>query len=320
MIFRPRQLENRKIEFVRMKIIVSFLIATALNAAGATLNTAQIDQLTGLKGKLNEKEGAYKVSFPREDIAVSVDGWKRPAFMGLSTWAAFTKAAHSEAMVMGDTVLFEDEVNLAMFVALESGLNVTALHNHFFFDKPRVFFMHIEGEGTLEHLASSVRLLYDKVREFRASHPTPADSFLKPPLPDVSTITADPLNKIFRTSGEVNKGMIKFTFGRPAKMHGVTIDSMMGVNTWVAFAGSDENAVVDGDFVVTENDLRPALKSLREAGINIVAIHSHMTGDEPRIIFFHYWGRGPAQSLAQSVQKALPAITAIPPKPRPSVR
>jgi hypothetical protein len=300
--------------------VLLLLVLTTVCAAGATLNTQRIDQLTGLKGKLNEKEGAYKISFPREDIAVSVDGWKMAAFMGLSTWASFIKATHSEAMVMGDTVLFEDEVNLAMFVALESGLNVTALHNHFFFDRPRVFFMHIEGEGTIEHLASSVRLLYDKVREFRVAHPAPADSFLKPALPDVSTITADPLNKIFRTSGEVNKGMIKFTFGRPAKMHGVTIDSTMGVNTWAAFAGSDENAVVDGDFAVTENELRATLKSLREAGINIVAIHSHMIGEEPRIVFFHYWGRGPAQNLAQSIQKALPATAGTTTKPRAGVR
>src|SRR5919205_2759381 len=123
-----------------MKITILFsLVVVTVTAAGATLNTERIDQLIGLKGKLSEREGAYKVSFPRDDIAVTVDGWKMPAFMGLSTWASFTRAAHSEAMVMGDTVLFEDEVNLAMFVALESGLNVTALHNHFFFDHPKVF-------------------------------------------------------------------------------------------------------------------------------------------------------------------------------------
>jgi len=103
--------------------------------------------------------------------------------MGLTTWASFTRATHNEAMVMGDTVLFEDEANLAIFIALESGLSVTALHNHFFFDDPKVFFMHIEGEGTLDHLASSVRLLYDKVSEFRAAQPTPADSFRRPPYP-----------------------------------------------------------------------------------------------------------------------------------------
>jgi Domain of Unknown Function (DUF1259) len=304
---------------MKVSVLLSLVAATA-SAAGTHLNTERIDQLTGLKGKLNEREDAYKISFPRDDIAVSVDGWKIPAFMGLTTWASFTKATHSEAMVMGDTVLFEDEVNLAMFVALESGLSVTALHNHFFFDHPKVFFMHIEAEGTLDHLASSVRLLYDKVSEFRNAHPTPADSFLKPPLPNVSTLTADPLNKIFNTSGEANSGMIKFSFGRPTKVHGVNLDNTMGVNTWAAFAGSDENAVVDGDFAVTENELRTALKSLREAGINIVAIHTHMTEEEPRIIFFHYWGRGPAQSLAQSIQKALPAGTGIPAKSRPGAR
>jgi hypothetical protein len=87
-----------------------------------------------------------------------------------------------------------------------------------------------------------------------------------------------------------------------------------------AFAGSDENVVVGGDFAVTENELRTALKSLREAGIDISAIHSHMTGEKPRIIFFHYWGRGPAQSVAQCIQKAWPAGTEIPAKPRPNVR
>ena len=125
--------------------------------------------------------------------------------VGKYSTLAFTKAAHSEAVIMGETVLLEDEVNLAMFVALESGLSVTALHNLFFFDHPRLFLMLTEGEGTVEHLASSVRLLYDKVRAFRTAHPTPADSFLRPALPDISTITADPLNKIFRRSGEVKK-------------------------------------------------------------------------------------------------------------------
>ena len=153
------------------------LVAATISATGPTLNTERIDQLTDLKGKLNEKEGAYKISFPRDDIAVAVDGWKIPAFMGLTTWASFTRATHSEAMVMGDTVLFEDEVNLAMFVALESGLSVTAPHNHFFFDHPQVFFMHIEGEGTLDHLASSVRLLFRQNQGLSCCSPHPSGFF-----------------------------------------------------------------------------------------------------------------------------------------------
>src|SRR5947208_10404548 len=146
-------------------------------SVAADLNTARIDELTGLKGKMNEKEGVYKVTFPRNDVKVAVDGWTMPPFMGLGTWAAFTKGSHTEAMVMGDTVLFEDEVNAAMSAALDNGLSVTALHNHFFFDHPKVYFMHIEGQGTTEQLAAAVRKLYDKIKEVRATNPQPKDSF-----------------------------------------------------------------------------------------------------------------------------------------------
>src|SRR2546423_1570201 len=229
-----------------------------------------------------------------------------PPFMGLGTWAAFNKGGHSEAMVMGDTVLFEDEVNAVLSVALENGLAVTALHNHFFFDQPRVYFMHIGGEGSLEQLASAVRKLYDKVKEIRAANPQPRNSFGTAAMPEKSAITPEPLNAIFGLTGETNNGMLKFTIGRPAKMHGVDIDNTMGVNTWAAFAGTNDNAVVDGDFAVTEDELQSALKKLRSANINIVAIHSHMTHEEPRILFFHYWGRGPAKQLAESIKAALP--------------
>src|SRR5215813_10573857 len=159
--------------FIRTTILVGIIS----NAFAADLDTARIDQLTGLKGKLNEKEGVYKVTFPRNDVRVVVDGWTMPPFMGLGTWAAFTKGVHSEAMVMGDTVLFEDEVNAAMSAALDNGLSVTALHNHFFFDQPKVFFMHIEGEGTVDKLASAVRKVYDAAKQIRATSPNPKDSF-----------------------------------------------------------------------------------------------------------------------------------------------
>ncbi|HEU5313425.1 MAG TPA: DUF1259 domain-containing protein [Candidatus Udaeobacter sp.] len=288
-----------------MKQIVTIslvLIALAYASLAAELNTARIDELTGLKGKFNEKEGVYKVTFPRNDVKVVVDGWTMPPFMGLGTWAAFTKGAHTEAMVMGDTVLFEDEVNSAMSAALDNGLNVTALHNHFFFDRPKVYFMHIEGEGTADKLASAVRKVYDIIKQTRAANPQPKDSFGDKPLPEKNSINAASLNEIFGTQSESKDGMVKFTFGRPAKMHGVTIGNNMGVNTWAAFAGSDDNAVVDGDFAVTEDQLQPVLRSLLKDKINIVAIHQHMTHEEPRIMFFHYWGRGAAKDLAQAVK------------------
>jgi Domain of Unknown Function (DUF1259) len=274
----------------------------------ADLNTARIDELTGLKGKMNEKEGVYKVTFPRADVKIIVDGWTMPPFMGLGTWAAFTKGAHTEAMVMGDTVLFEDEVSAAMSAALDNGLQVTALHNHFFFDKPKVFFMHIEGEGSVDDLARAVKKVHDTTKAIRGPDAKPAESFAavgQASMPEKNSINAASLNEIFGMQGEAKDGMVKFTIGRPAKMHGVTIDTDMGVNTWAAFAGSDDNAVVDGDFAVTEDELQPALKSLLKSKINIVAIHQHMTHEEPRIMFFHYWGRGSAKKLANSVKGAL---------------
>jgi hypothetical protein len=224
--------------------------------------------------------------------------------MGLGTWAAFTESK-AGAMVMGDTVLFEDEVNPVISAALDNGLNVTALHNHFFFDHPKVYFMHIEGEGTVDRLATAVRKLYDKIKEVRAASPQPKDSFGPQSLPEKNSISAEPLNTIFGMNSEVNNGMVKFTIGRPAEMHGINIDKEMGVNTWIAFAGVDDNAVVDGDFAVSEDELQSCLKALRVAGINIVAIHSHMTHEKPRILFFHYWGRGAAKDLAQAIRGAL---------------
>ena len=285
-------------------LIVCAICCANIDLLFAAIDGAKIDQITGLKGKLNEKEGVYKVTWPRSDVKVSVDGWTMPPFMGLGTWAAFTET-NDGAMMMGDTVLFEDEVNPVMSVALENGLSVTALHNHFLFDHPKVYFMHIEGQGATEELATAVRKVYDKVKAVRTASSQPKESFGDKPLPEKNSISPEALNKIFGMTGEVNNGMVKFSLGHQATMHGVKIDNSMGVNTWMAFAGSDDDAVVDGDFAVTEEQLQSALKAIRVGGINIVAIHSHMTHEQPRILFFHYWGRGPAKKLAESIQGAL---------------
>src|SRR5437868_8401648 len=175
--------------------LVCAICCANIDLAPAALDSAKIDQITGLKGKLNEKEGVYRVTFPRADVKIAVDGWTMPPFMGLGTWAAFTETKNG-AMVMGDTVLFEDEVNPVMSIALDNGLSVTALHNHFFFDQPKVYFMHIEGEGTAEQLAGAVRKVYDKIKQVRAANPQPKDSFSavgQPSLPEKNSITAAPL-------------------------------------------------------------------------------------------------------------------------------
>src|SRR6059058_3641847 len=179
----------------QLLFVAALSVAHLLNA-NAALDTAKIDELTGSKGKLNEKEGVYKVTFPRADVPITVDGWKMPPFMGLGTWAAFAAGAHGDAIVMGDTVLFEDEVNPVMSAAFENGLSVTALHNHFFFDHPKVYFMHIEGEGRVETLARGVRAAFDKVKEVRAGRPQPADAFSRE-TPAKNSISPEPLQQVF---------------------------------------------------------------------------------------------------------------------------
>jgi hypothetical protein len=282
------------------------LIALSPAIAFAALDPAKIEAATGLKGTLNEAEGVFKVSAPRTDVKIAVDGWQMPPFMGLTSWAAFTPGKSAEAMVMGDLVLFQDEVNPVMSAALDAGLSVTALHNHFFFDEPKVFFMHIGGEGTVEKLGGAVKAALDKAKEIRAANATPGKMFGAGFAPTRNSITTAPLETIFGGKATAKDGMAKFVFGRSAKMPcGCEVGKEMGVNTWAAFAGTDDNAVVDGDFCVLGTELQPMLKSLRADGINIVAIHQHMALEEPRYLFFHYWGTGPAQKLATSVKNAL---------------
>jgi hypothetical protein len=306
-------------------VVVSLLLSSWAIARGATvtaplgdmpassdatkpIDPAIVAAATGAKPEVSAN--TVKVSFPRTDIPVEVDGWaKMPPFMGLTSWAAFTPGGKPgvEALAMGDLVLFEDEVNPAMSAALDSGLEVTALHNHFFFDKPRVFFMHIAGEGATDRLARAVKSTLDAASESRRNGAQPAAGFGTPPPSMPSHIDGTKLDAIFGIRGSTKDGMYKAVMGRKTTMGDCdcSVGAAMGINTWAAFAGSDEDAVVDGDFAVSESELQPVLKALRAGGIDIVAIHSHMTGENPRTLFLHYWGRGPAAKLADVVKGAL---------------
>jgi len=289
---------------------VALLLGVAIRSPALTdQEKARIDGITGTKGTYAAEEGAYKVSFPRNDLSATVDGWSMRPFMGTTSWAAFASAGRGQAIVMGDLTLAEDEVNPVMSVALDNGLEVTALHNHFFFDNPRIMFMHVSGHGTVEQLASAVRKCIDKTQEIRRVRAEPARSFPGAAIPGKSSIGPQPIESVLGAKGLASGGMLKFTFGRTARAHGRRIGSQMGVNTWAAFAGSDENAFVDGDFAMLESEVQGVLNALRKAGINIVAIHNHMSGEEPRYVFLHYWGKGRARELAKAVKSALDTQT-----------
>jgi hypothetical protein len=166
--------------------------------------------------------------------------------------------------------------------------------------------MHIGGMGDTQKLAAGVKAMYDRIAQVRAAQASPATSFAGD-IPTPSNITSAPIEQILGSKTQSKDGMVRVSIGRPAKMHGTTVGNEMGVNTWAAFAGDDEHAVVDGDFAMHEDELQPVLKAMRGGGINIVAIHQHMTHETPRIMFLHYWGKGKAVDLAKAVKSALNA-------------
>jgi len=276
---------------------------TVAGADPAGLDTAAIERLTGHKGSLNEKEGVFKVNAPRSDLQVTTAGVRMTPPLGLTSWAAFQKAGR-ETMVMGDMVMTEDQVNPVMSVALDNGLEVTALHNHFFWDKPKIMFMHIGGTGDQTRLASAVGKVFAKIDETRGGKGEVPMADLDP-----AETSLDPakIQAILGHKGDMANGVYKVTIGRTTTMHGVTVGNTMGVNTWAAFIGSDQEAMVDGDFAMQEDELQGVLKALRHAGINVVAIHNHMTMENPRIMFLHYWGIGSTQQLATGLKAALDA-------------
>lgn len=290
------------------KLFISICLCTCVIrlslCAEEPLNHVNYESMTGFKGSYNEKEQVFKASFPRNDIKISVDNLPLDPFMGLTSWAAFTPINKNKFMVMGDLVLLQDEVNPVMSLFLSSSIEVTALHNHFFYDSPKVYFMHIAGKGSLKDLAEGVKKAFSLVKEIRAKNGVP-NNFRGIPISNISSIDLSLLEKVFDTKGQSKEGMVKFVFGRTVQMEGLTLRGEMGVNTWAAFAGTNDNAIVDGDFAVLEEELQPVLKVLRKGGINIVAIHNHMKMESPRMIFLHYWGQGNAQELAKSVNEAL---------------
>jgi hypothetical protein len=284
---------------LRAVACLAVLLASLRPSLAADVDADAIARITGLQPEV--KSGVAKVSVPRNDLNVVVDGVKLSPFQGLTSWAAF-KPAGDGAMVMGDLTLTEAEVNPTMSAALDNGLEVTALHNHFFYERPGVLFMHIGGHGTTEALATGVRKALDAAK---AAAAPASEGFGGPSIPERSTLDAKALTAILGEPAQEKDGMVKFVFGKKTAMHGTEAGAAMGVNTWAAFAGSAEAAVVDGDFAMLESELQPVLKALRHAKINVVAIHNHMTGEEPRIMFLHFWAKGRPDELARGVKSAL---------------
>ncbi len=265
------------------------------------------DVLDHLGKKGDFKDNVLKVNIPRNDLKVTVAGVETPTPFGFGGWIAMTKGDHDMDVMMGDFVLLQDEVNPVMSALLDNGLEVTALHNHFFWDEPHIYFMHVHGHGKSADLARRIKPAIDLIgKDIPTDLKQKNMDANKAILP--SKLDTAKLSKIIGHSGDQNGPVYKITIGRSdvkLKEMGAVINARMGLNTWAAFFGSDENAAIAGDVAMLEGEVTSVLKALRTHGLNIVAIHHHMTGSRPMVIFLHYWGTGPAEKLAAGFRAAL---------------
>jgi len=293
-----------------MKTITSFLLALIAAAAAAQdIPNEYADVMPYLNKKGDFKAGVLKVNIPRNDLKVTVDGVAVPTAFGFGGWIAMTKGDMGMNMMMGDLVLLQDEVNPVMSALLDNGLEVTALHNHFFFENPRIFYMHVHGMGSPIDLAHKIKPALDligTIKPRQGDTPITMDDSVK-----ASPINTSELDQIVGKTGDKMGDVYKYTVGRSdltVKDMGATINARMGLNTWAAFYGSEDNAVVAGDIAMVEPEVNTVLKTLRANDLQIVAIHHHMTGTRPMIIFLHYWGKGPLQKLAKGFRATLDVL------------
>ena len=294
-----------------MKLVSKFALILSFAFGGLTALSARLsaqempsdyqDVLKSLDRKGDYKTGVLKVNIPRDDLKITVQGFSTPTPLGFGGWVALTKAEDGSDVLMGDLVLLEEEVNPVLSALLENGIDVTALHNHFFWDDPHVFYMHVHGMGKAADLARRVKPGLDLIGHVKPEAAAPA-------IGGGTALDTAKLAKIDGHEGEQSGAVYKITVGRDdlgMKEHGAVINARMGLNTWAAFVGTQEDSAIAGDVAMLEDEVTPVLKALRKNGLAVVAIHHHMTGDRPVVIFLHYWGRGPAEKLAAGFKAAL---------------
>ncbi len=278
----------------RLFVISSLFISIIIGLASAyAADISEAEKILGVKGQI--QEGATVFSFPRSDIKVIIDGEPLPTALGFGSWTAW-KAMGDEFMVMGDLVLLEKEINPVISALAEANINVTAIHNHFIGEKPRIMYMHIGGMGIPSTLAKGIRNALDKT-----ATPKTQASASAPAL----TLDTKQIEEIIGHPGKTGGGVFKIVLGRQGvRMAGVELTASMGLNTWAAFVGTNERAHVAGDVAMTASEVNKVIRALRKGGINLAAVHNHMLDEEPRIFFLHYWGTGPAKKLAETVRNA----------------
>src|SRR5919109_2267955 len=287
-----------------MRAVYVLAICAAATIGGAVkaqeIDWKKVDEALGRSAAVSGD--VHRYGFPRGDLTVTLDGVTiRPAF-ALGGWAAF-KPAHGGAMVMGDLVLLETEINPVMTKLIENGLEITAIHNHVLRGSPATFYMHIGGHGDPEKLATAIRTaLAESKTPLQA--PPPAAS-----APAVDLDTAQ-LDGMIGAKGQANGGVYQFSVPRRDQISEgglqITPEGPTGVATAINFQPTGGGkAAITGDFVLTGDEVNPVIKALRANGIEITAVHSHMLTEQPRLIFLHFWANDDSQKMAKGLRAAL---------------
>ncbi|MBZ5528914.1 MAG: DUF1259 domain-containing protein [Acidobacteriia bacterium] len=283
-------------------VLFVFLPGSLLRAQEIPADYQDVLHYLGRSG--DYKAGVLKAGIPRNDLHVKIAGRDTPTPFGFGGWIGLTKSADGMDVLMGDLVLTQEEVNPVLSTLLDHGIEASALHNHFFWDEPRIFYLHVHAHGKAMDLAQNLKPALDLIGHAPSAPPANPAPVPLPPL----SLDAAALSKLIGYPCETLGPVKKFTVGRD-DLHltemGAVINARMGLNSWAAFAGTDADAQIAGDIAMRESEVLPVLKALRAHNLNIVAIHQHMLNTQPAVIFLHYWGRGSAAQLAQGFRAAL---------------
>jgi hypothetical protein len=275
-----------------------FLAAPPLSAQPAPAIWTAVDQALGRAGT-TQPDGVRRYGFPRSDLHVTLDDIAIKPALALGGWLAF-EPMRSNAMVMGDLVLTQDEVNPVMSELLKGGIQVTAVHNHLLRSSPMTIYMHVEGRGDPARLAATLHAALALSHTPPAAAPAASAAAL-----DLDTATMD---RIMGRQGKANGGVYQFTFPRAEEImdDGMPVGASMGTGTSINFQPIGGGRVATtGDFVLLGSEVDPVMRALRSANIQITALHSHMIGEQPTIYFMHFWAVGSAAQLATALRGAL---------------
>jgi hypothetical protein len=267
---------------------------------------AAIEAAIGKKGMYKDAEATYTIPLPRNDLKMTLKGEPVPIPFGFGGWVSIKKTMDGKsAVIMSDCVLLQEEVNPLMSAAQAAGLEVGAVHNHFFYEEPRIFYMHVHGMGTPAELAKKYAQAISSTKIAPQNQP-PAGPPPTKTGKDIFDVTT--LNSIVKYEAAVNGTTIKYTIGRTdltVMAMGAEMTANIGLNTWAAFTGTMERAHIAGDVVMLDTEVNSVIKTLRTNNMEIVAVHNHMLNDRPHMIFLHYLGTGPALELAKGFRAAL---------------